>query len=256
MRVVILAGGRGTRLAEETGTRPKPMVEIGGYPIIWHLMNVYASHGHRDFLIACGYKGEMIKEYFHLYALHHNDYTIDLKTGRHEVINQHPLDWRVGLVDTGLDTMTGGRILRMKPLIGDHPFLATYGDGLGDIDIAKLVAFHRAHGKLATVTAVRPPSRFGDLRFEDDLVREFTEKPQTGEGWINGGFFVLEPQVFDYIAGDSTSLEREPLARLAEEGQLAAYRHHGFWQPMDTIRERQFLESLWSAGSAPWKVWP
>jgi len=254
MRVVILAGGRGTRLAEETGTRPKPMVEIGGRPILWHIMSVYAAYGHSDFLVACGYKGGMIKQYFHQYAVLHSDYVVNLKTGAVKVVNPHPLDWTVGVIDTGLDTMTGGRLRRLKPYLTDT-FLVTYGDGVGNVDIGKLVAFHKAHGKLATVTAVRPPARFGDLAMEGDLVRKFAEKPQTGEGWINGGFFVLEPEVLDRIEGDDISLEREPLEGLAREGQLHAYRHEGFWQPMDTVREKQLLEDLWSSGRAPWKVW-
>ena len=254
MRVVILAGGRGTRLAEETGMRPKPMVEIGGRPILWHIMSVYAAHGHSDFLVACGYKGEMIKQYFHQYAVHHSDYIVNLKSGVVQVVNPHPLDWQVGVIDTGLDTMTGGRLRRLRPYLTDT-FLVTYGDGVGNIDITKLVAFHKAHGKLATVTAVRPPARFGDLAIEGDTVRKFAEKPQTGEGWINGGFFVLEPEVLDRIEDDDISLEREPLEGLAREGQLHAFRHEGFWQPMDTVREKQLLEDLWSSGQAPWKVW-
>jgi glucose-1-phosphate cytidylyltransferase len=255
MRVVILAGGRGTRLAEETGTRPKPMVEIGGKPIVWHLMSVYAKHGYKDFLLACGYKGELIKEYFHNYAIHNSDYIVDLKSGKLEMVNPTRLDWRIGVIDTGLDTMTGGRILKLKPLIGNETFMCTYGDGLGDVDITALLAFHRAHGKLATVTAVRPPARFGDLALDGDSVRTFAEKPQTTQGWINGGFFVFEPALFDYIHGDDTSLEREPLERLAADGELRAYRHGGFWQPMDTLREKELLESLWNSGQAPWKVW-
>ncbi|MEP6573671.1 MAG: glucose-1-phosphate cytidylyltransferase [Gemmatimonadota bacterium] len=255
MRVVILAGGRGTRLAEETGTRPKPMVEIGGKPIVWHLMSVYAAHGHKDFLLACGYKGELIKEYFHNYAIHNSDYIVDLKSGKLEMVNPSRLDWRIGVIDTGLDTMTGGRVLKLKELIGNETFMCTYGDGLGNVDITALLAFHRAHGKLATVTAVRPPARFGDLGLDGDNVRSFAEKPQTTQGWINGGFFVFEPALFDYIGGDDTSLEREPLERLAADGQLQAYRHPGFWQPMDTLREKELLESLWNSGQAPWKVW-
>ena len=256
MQVIILAGGKGTRLAEETGTRPKPMVEVGGQPVLWHLMNIYAAHGYREFLLACGYKGEMIKEYFHNYAINHSDYIIDLKTGCREVIAPARLDWKVGVIDTGLETMTGGRIRRLQPLVGEAPFMATYGDGLGNVDIRALVAFHRAHGKLATVTAVRPPARFGELVMEGDgTVRSFAEKPQTGAGWINGGFFVFEPGVFEYLENDESILEREPMERLTREGQLRASRHEGFWQPMDTLREKQLLETLWNSGEAPWKVW-
>jgi glucose-1-phosphate cytidylyltransferase len=256
MEVIILAGGRGTRIAEESATRPKPMVEIGGRPLLWHILNIYASHGHSDFLIACGYKSEIIKEYFHNFIVHNSDYVIDFRTGKLEYVNPHGLDWRVAVVDTGLDTMTGGRIRRLKSLVRGQTFMATYGDGVSNVDIAALVAFHKSHGKLATVTAVRPPSRFGGLVLEGGKVREFSEKPQTGEGWINGGFFVFERGVFDYLLDDTTILEREPLERLAADKQLMAFEHTGFWQPMDTLREKQLLETLWSSGHAPWKTWP
>ncbi len=232
------------------------MVEIGGRPILWHILNLYASHGYKDFLIACGYKGEMIKDYFHNFALLNSDYVVDFRDGSRQLVSGPGVDWRVGLIDTGLETMTGGRLLRLRPWLADGAFMVTYGDGVGDVDIRALVAFHRRHGKLATVTAVHPPARFGSLRLDRDSVVEFSEKPQTGEGWINGGFFVFQPQVLDYIAGDQTSLEHEPLERLAAEGQLMAYRHEGFWQPMDTLREKQLLEALWQSGKAPWKIWP
>jgi glucose-1-phosphate cytidylyltransferase len=255
MKVVILAGGLGTRLAEETSVRPKPMVEIGGKPILWHIMNIYASHGFKDFLVACGYKGEVIKEYFHNFLIHNSDLVINLKDGSYEVVSSTAPDWQVGLIDTGSATLTGGRILRLRAWVNDKTFMATYGDGLADVDVQSLVAFHRAHGRLATVTAVSPTARFGGLEVEGDAVIRFSEKPQTGEGWINGGFFVLEPAVFDYIEGDEVALEREPLERLAADGQLMAFRHAGFWHPMDTLRDKQFLESLWATGKAPWKVW-
>ena len=255
MKVVLLAGGRGTRLSEETTIRPKPMVEIGGHPVLWHLMSIYASHGFREFVVACGYKGEMIKAFFHTYAVHQSDFEVDLGSGELKRVNAPRIDWRVGVIDTGQDTMTGGRLLRVRPLLGNATFMVTYGDGLGNVDIGQLLAFHKSHGKLATVTAVRPPARFGDLAIEGDRVRAFAEKPQTGEGWINGGFFVFEPGVLDQIQDDHTSLEQGPLDRLAAEGQLMAFRHHGFWQPMDTIREKELLESLWSGGKAPWKTW-
>jgi glucose-1-phosphate cytidylyltransferase len=255
MKVVILAGGRGTRLAEETTTRPKPMVEIGGAPILWHVMNIYASHGFKEFLIACGYKGEMIKEYFYNFLVHRSDYFLDLRSGSRTVVNTNGVDWQIGVIDTGLDTMTGGRLLRLRQWIGNETFMVTYGDGLGNINIGSLLAFHRAHGRLATVTAVRPPARFGALALDGDYVQEFSEKPQTREGWINGGFFVFESAVLDYLADDSTVLEQEPLDRLASDRQLMAFRHTGFWQPMDTLREKQLLESLWSSGNAPWKTW-
>jgi glucose-1-phosphate cytidylyltransferase len=255
MKTVILAGGRGTRLSEETVARPKPMVEIGGKPILWHIMSVFASHGHKDFVVACGYRGELIKEYFRNLPLHDSDFVVDLQGGGIEVLHPARLDWRVGLVDTGLDTMTGGRVRRLRPYLNGQPFMLTYGDGLGDVDVGALLAFHRAHGRMATVTAVRPPARFGGLTLDGDRVREFSEKPQTGSGWINGGFFVLEPAFLDLLAGDDTVLEREPLEHAAARGELMAYRHEGFWQPMDTLREKELLESLWATGSAPWKTW-
>lgn len=254
MQVVILAGGRGTRLTEETSTRPKPMVEIGGKPLLWHIMNIYAHHGFREFWVACGYRGEIIKEYVHNFFIHNSDYVADLRDGSVNVLNASKLDWRIAVIDTGLDTMTGGRVLRLKQWL-TGTFMVTYGDGVGDVDIRSLVAFHRAHAKLATVTAVRPPSRFGGLVLQGDAVAEFSEKPQVEEGWINGGFFVFNPGVFDYLSGDDTILEREPLERLAADGQLMAFRHPGFWQPMDTLREKELLESLWASGRAPWKTW-
>jgi len=235
--------------------RPKPMVEIGGRPVLWHIMKSYAAHGFKDFLIACGYKGEMIKEYFGNFFLHESDYVIDLGDGSLEVMNTGKLDWKVGVVDTGQETMTGGRILRLKKWIGDETFMVTYGDGVGSVDISALARFHAQHGRLATVTAVRPPARFGELVLSGSEVTEFAEKPQTKEGWINGGFFVFEPGIFDYLDGDDTALERAPLQRLATEGQLLAFRHEGFWQPMDTLREKEQLERLWASGRAPWKCW-
>jgi glucose-1-phosphate cytidylyltransferase len=255
MKVVILAGGKGTRLAEETTTRPKPMVEIGGKPILWHIMRLYAARGYNEFLVACGYKGELIKEYFHNFAIHSSDYFIDLANGQRTQVNGCGLDWRIGMIDTGLETMTGGRVLRLRELIGNEPFMVTYGDGLGDINVCALAEFHRSHGKIATVTAVRPPARFGSLVLSGSTVCEFAEKAQADEGWINGGFFVFNPEIFDYLEDDATILERDPLERLAKEKQLMAFRHAGFWQPMDTLRERQLLESLWASGQAPWKIW-
>lgn len=256
MKVLLLAGGKGTRLAEETDTLPKPLIEIGGKPVLWHIMSIYAHHGYSDFLVACGYKGERIKEYFHHFVLHNNDYIVNLGDGSRELLNSGSNDWTVGLIDTGLDTMTGGRLLRLKHWLDHDRFMVTYGDGVGNIDISALVDFHKAHGRLATVTAVRPPSRFGALQIRDGVVEQFSEKPQTREGWINGGFFVFEPGIFDYLADDATVLEREPLEQLATEGQLCAYEHEGFWQPMDTLREKRLLESLWVSGEAPWRVWP
>jgi glucose-1-phosphate cytidylyltransferase len=255
MKVVILAGGRGTRLAEETMTRPKPMVEIGGKPILWHIMKIYGCFGYKDFLIACGYKGEMIKEYFHNYFIHNSDYIIDLRDGTRQVVKSNGDDWKVGVIDTGQETMTGGRILRLKSWIGNEPFLVTYGDGVGSVDIGSLVEYHNSHGKTATVTAVRPPARFGGLNLDGDEVIEFTEKPQAGGGWINGGFFVFQPGIFDYLLDDKTILERDPLEKLAADHQLMAFRHAGFWQPMDTIRDKEHLEECWASEQAPWKLW-
>jgi glucose-1-phosphate cytidylyltransferase len=255
VKVVILAGGMGTRIAEETVTRPKPMVEIGGRPILWHIMSIYAAQGFNEFVVACGYRGTLIKEYFASFFLHHSDFTINLKDGTRDVLSAGAPDWRVSVVDTGLDTMTGGRLRRLKPLLDGGTFMVTYGDGLGAVDLKALLAFHRSHGKLATITAVRPPARFGGLSLDGGMVTEFSEKPQSGEGWINGGFFVFEPGVFDLLEGDATVLEREPLEQLARRGELAGFRHEGFWQPMDTVRERQLLESLWQSGGAPWKLW-
>ena len=256
MKVLILAGGFGTRLAEETARIPKPLVDIGGKPMLWHIMKIYAHHGFSDFLIACGYKSELIKEYFHNFAIRNNDYEINLATGAARQLNESSPPWVVAAVDTGLETMTGGRIGRLRKLIGGRRFMVTYGDGVGDVDIAKLVAFHEAHGKLATVTAVRPPARFGALEMEGDKVMRFSEKPQTDAGWINGGFFVFEPAVLDLMTEDATILERGPLETLASRGELVAFKHEGFWQPMDTLREKQLLEQLWESGKAPWKVWP
>jgi glucose-1-phosphate cytidylyltransferase len=255
VKVVILAGGFGTRLAEETDIKPKPMVEIGGRPILWHIMKIYATAGYREFLIALGYKGELVKHYFLNYTALRNNLTIDLRTGQLDVHGGKREDWTVHLVDTGLHTQTGGRIKRLAPWIGRETFLMTYGDGVADLDVRKVVEFHQRHGKLATVTAVRPPARFGGLHFDGPLVGRFEEKPQIGEGWINGGFFVLAPEVLDYIEGDATLFEREPLEQLARDGQLAAYRHESFWQCMDTLRDLRMLEGLWAAGEAPWKIW-
>lgn len=252
MKVVLLAGGLGTRLAEETSLRPKPMVEIGAKPILWHIMSIYARYGHKDFLVACGYKGEVIKEYFRNYVLINSDLFLSLQDGSTRVANSVTPDWEVGLIDTGANTLTGGRLRRLKDYLGNELFMVTYGDGLADVDITALLDFHRRHGKLATVTAVSPVARFGSLQMQGDAVRQFAEKPRSGEGWINGGFFVFEPGVLDYINGDNVALEGEPLERLASEGQLRAYRHTGFWHPMDTLRDKQYLESLWASGNPLW----
>jgi glucose-1-phosphate cytidylyltransferase len=255
MKVVILAGGMGTRLAEETSSRPKPMVEIGDKPILWHIMKVYSSFGFHDFIICLGYKGYMIKEYFSNYGLHNSDVTFDLSKGSLEIHQTVTEPWRVTLIDTGLNTMTGGRLKRVRPHIGDDTFLMTYGDGVGDIDVPALVRFHQSHGCLATITAVRPLARFGTLKLAGTAVEEFQEKAPGESGWINAGFFVLSPKALDKIEGDETIWEREPLEHLSSSGQLQAYRHEGFWQPMDTLRDKLQLSDLWEQGNAPWKMW-
>ncbi len=255
MKAVILAGGLGTRLAEQTEVVPKPMVEIGGRPIIWHIMKHLSFYGINEFIVALGYKSEVIKRYFLHYAQLNSNCTIDLRTG--DVFRQKAAteDWVLHLVDTGANTMTGGRVKRLESVIGNETFLLTYGDGVSDVDIDRLRLFHEDHGRSATVTAVRPPARFGGIVFDGDRVDSFTEKPQIGEGWINGGYFILEPSVIDFIAGDETSWEKEPLEQLTKENELYAYRHEGFWQCMDTIRELRLLEEHWQSGNAPWKVW-
>ncbi|HZC29533.1 MAG TPA: glucose-1-phosphate cytidylyltransferase [Gaiellaceae bacterium] len=255
MKAVILAGGLGSRLSEETTLRPKPMVEIGGKPILWHIMKIYAAHGIDEFVVCLGYKGYVIKEWFANYALHTSDVTFDLGTGQMDVHHSTTEPWRVTLVDTGEETMTGGRLKRVLPYVGDETFCLTYGDGVSNVDVTALIAHHRDSGALATVTAVQPSGRFGALEVSDGRVSGFLEKPRGDGAWINGGFFVLEPDVGGYIAGDETVWEREPLERLATDGQLVPYYHQGFWHAMDTIRERQELEALWASGDAPWCVW-
>jgi len=255
MKVAILAGGLGTRLQEETTVKPKPMVSIGGKPVLWHIMKIYAAYGFKEFAIALGYKGEVIKDYFLNYRYRSSSLTVELATGDVTVRQEKGEDWIVHLLDTGETTQTGGRIKRIANFIGNEPFLLTYGDGVANINIRDLVDFHRSHGRLATITSVRPPARFGDISFNGDLVAHFEEKPQTGSGWINGGFLVLEPGVIDYIDSDSTLFEKEPLERLAKDGQLVAYKHDGFWQCMDTLRDVRLLENLWSSDRVPWKVW-
>ena len=254
MKTVILAGGLGSRLSEETTIKPKPMVEIGGKPILWHIMNIYGHYGFNEFVVALGYKGESIKEYFLNYYNLTSDLTISLKDGAVSAQKKCTRDWQVQLVDTGTNSLTGGRLHRLKDHVGNSTFMLTYGDGVCSVDIKKLVEFHKSHGKLATVTAVRPTARFGGMKFSGDQVSDFKEKPQAGEGWINGGFFVFEPGIFDYLHGDATVLELEPMEGLVRDGQLMSYRHDGFWQCMDTIRDRSHLEELWQS-NAPWKVW-
>jgi glucose-1-phosphate cytidylyltransferase len=257
MKAVILAGGFGTRLSEETGVKPKPMVEIGDHPILWHIMKIYAYHGINDFIICLGYKGHIIKEYFANYTLHKCDVTFDFRTGNMEMLSNGSEPWRITLVDTGPSTMTGGRIKRVRKYIGDESFCLTYGDGVSDINIRELIEFHRKEKTLATLTAVQSPGRFGAFRLDHDQkkISAFKEKPKGDGAWINGGFFVLEPSAMDYIEGDSTIWEREPMEKLAQRGELAAYRHEGFWHPMDTLRDKNTLENMWNNNQAPWKVW-
>ena len=257
MKAVILAGGLGTRLSEETALRPKPMVEVGGYPIMWHIMKSYAAHGIKDFVVCCGYKGEVIKDYFANYAMRRSDVTFDLGKDEMTVHNRSAEDWRVTLVDTGAETMTGGRLARVREHVGDETFCFTYGDGVTDADITAEVAFHKSEGLEATMMAVQPAGRFGALVLgaNETKIESFMEKPQGDGAWINAGYFVLEPSVIDYIDGDDTVFEQEPLRNLAHAGQLNAFKHDGFWQPMDTLRDRNLLETLWSKGTAPWKVW-
>jgi len=257
MKAVILAGGFGTRISEETTVRPKPMVEVGDKPILWHIMKIYHAHGIREFVICCGFKGFAIKEYFANYMVHSSDITFDTSKRDVEIHRTDAEDWRVTLIDTGLDTMTGGRLKRVKEYLGDETFCMTYGDGVSDINVADLIRFHKEQGRLGTMTAVQPPGRFGafSLGQSDTRVDHFREKPKGDNAWVNGGFFVLEPAVLDYIEGDSTTWEAGPMERLANEGQLSAYKHSGFWQPMDTLRDRMYLEDLWAAGDPPWKQW-
>ncbi|MFC0711807.1 glucose-1-phosphate cytidylyltransferase [Azorhizophilus paspali] len=255
MKAVILAGGLGTRISEESHLRPKPMIEVGGKPILWHIMKIYSHYGINDFVICCGYKGYVIKEYFANYFLHMSDVTFDMSRNSMEVHQRYVEPWRVTLVNTGEETLTGGRLRRIREHLGSEPFCFTYGDGLSDVDIGELVRFHRSHGRLATVTAIQPPGRYGALDMDGDAVASFKEKPAGDGAWINGGYFVLDPAVIDYIDGDQSSWEGEPLMQLAREGHLRSYRHTGFWQAMDTLRDKNQLEELWLKGNPPWKVW-
>jgi glucose-1-phosphate cytidylyltransferase len=255
MKAVILAGGLGTRIAEETHLKPKPMIEIGGKPMLWHIMKEYSSHGINDFVICCGYKGYMIKEYFANYFLHMSDVTFNMKQNKMEVHHKFVEPWTVTLVDTGLNTMTGGRLKRIKEYVQNDTFCFTYGDGLSDVNISKLIDFHKNTKNKATITSVQPPGRFGILDITDDKITSFKEKPTESGNWINGGYFVLEPSIFDYLKNDSTIWEKEPLEKLAQENQLSAFKHMGFWQPLDTLREKNQLEELWNSNKAPWKTW-
>jgi glucose-1-phosphate cytidylyltransferase len=254
MEVVVLCGGLGTRLSEETQIKPKPMVEIGGKPILWHIMKLYEKHGFNSFVLALGYKGEFIKDYFMNYHARSSNVTTHLKSGEIEYSNPTTEDWKVSMIDTGQESQTGGRLLRLKTYLKPKgSFMLTYGDGLSNVDLTALIKFHRSHGRIATVTAVRPSARFGDLSIVDNLVEHFKEKPQAGEGWINGGFFIFEPEIFDFIDNDLTILEKSPLERLAEMGELMAFKHHGYWQSMDTLREKESLQELWDSGEVPWQ---
>ncbi|MCF7965058.1 glucose-1-phosphate cytidylyltransferase [Methylobacter sp. Wu8] len=255
MKAIILAGGLGTRISEETSIRPKPMVDVGGKPVLWHIMKTYSAHGIHDFVICCGYKGYVIKEYFANYFLHMSDVTFDMRSNQMEVHQRNAEPWRVTLVDTGEETMTGGRIKRVADYIGNEDFCCTYGDGIGDVNITALIEFHKQHGKLATLTAMQPPGRFGALNLNGSSVIGFQEKPQGDGNWVNGGFFVLSPEVLGYIKDDHTVWENEPMEQLARDGQMAAHFHSGFWQPMDTLRDKNYLEALWAGGKAPWKIW-
>jgi glucose-1-phosphate cytidylyltransferase len=255
MKAVILAGGLGTRISEETHLKPKPMIEVGGKPILWHVLKIYSAHGINDFIICAGYKGYVIKEYFANYFLHMSDVTFDMKNNRMEVHNQRSEPWRVTILDTGDDTMTGGRLKRVREFVEKDPFCLTYGDGVGNVDITALIEFHKNQRRAATITGVQPPGRFGALNVADNQVLGFQEKPDGDGSWINGGFFVLEPSVFDLLEGDSTIWERSPLETLASSDQLSIYKHRGFWQPMDTLRDKTHLEELWASGQAPWKMW-
>lgn len=255
MKAVILAGGLGTRISEESHLRPKPLIEIGGKPILWHIMKIFSAHGVHEFVVCCGYKGYLIKEYFSNYFLHMSDATFDICRNRMEVHQNHAEPWKVTVVDTGVDTMTGGRLLRVRDYLNGERFCLTYGDGVSDVNIRDLIRFHESHRRRATVTAVQPPARFGALEFQGDRVSHFAEKPKGDGRWINGGFFILEQEVFDYLSGDQDIWEQEPLRRLADEGELVAYRHGGFWAAMDTLRDKTHLEELWVARNAPWKVW-
>jgi len=255
MKAVILAGGFGTRISEETQLKPKPLIEIGGMPLLWHIMKIYSSHGINDFIICCGYRGYLIKEYFANYSLHMSDVTLDIQKNEIKVHKKFAEPWKVTLIDTGLETMTGGRLKKIKNFVDNETFCFTYGDGLSDINITELIEFHKKSKVLSTVTAIQPPGRFGTLNINENKITSFKEKPAGDGNWVNGGFFVLEPKVFDYIENDSTIWEKEPLERLAVENQLAGYKHSGFWQPLDTLRDKNSLEELWASGNAPWKSW-